>query len=448
MRTLRLLLLLSALPAFATRWEVGPRPHGEVRFTVQGPLDDVPGVTREVNGAFELNLQDVTKVNGAVSVALDSLRTGIDQRDDDMRVQFLETAKFPHAVLVIEKLERASSPTLAPGQDVQGEAIGSFEVHGKRRAIRAPVTLKLDDMSRLWVSGTLEVSFADYGIVRPARLFLKLGETADVRFKVLFVPRAEEGPVAPETVVAPTVAEVLPAAPKAKPRPKKVASKALKVTKRFAGSPDENVRRGEALFFAPLAGRESRLTCAHCHSTVDERAGHTLADGYVRPASTVWNSAQRPSFWGGLAKSPGGASEVCTRKFMDSGGLKPDERAALEAYLRALSPDPQPDYYYSVLYRTIESPVPNPTAGDARRGEKLTKQHCGNCHDDARAAPKLQQALYDPEWIVRRVRWIDGHESHACPPQRMTRLNDSELRDIVTFLSGPAAGERIFTRAR
>ena len=59
-----------------------------------------------------------------------------------------------------------------------------------------------------------------------------------------------------------------------------------------------------------------------------------------------------------------------------------------------------------------------------------------------------QRGLYEPEWIVRRVRWMEGHESHACPPQRMTRLNDSELRDIVTFLAGPGSGDRIFTRTR
>lgn len=444
MRTLAWLVALCALRAPANTWEVGPRPHGEVRFTVEGPLDDVPGITREVSGTFTLDPRDVTQVKGAVSVPLDTLKTGIEQRDDDMRVQFLETAKFPNAVLTIERLERASSPTLAPGQEVQGEAIGSFEVHGKRRAVRAPVTLKLDDMNRLWVMGALEVSFSDYGIVRPARLFLKLGETADVRFKVLFVPRDVATPVEAVAALPPDAAP--PPAIKAPPRPKKKAPKALAAPKRFAKFPDENVRRGEALFFAPLPGRESRLSCGHCHSTVDERAGHRQPDGYVRPASTVWNSARRPDYWGGMAKTAGAASEICARRFMDDAGLKPDERTALEAYLRALSPDPQPDYYYSSLYRTLESPVPDVLTGDAKRGEKLSKLHCGACHDDARAAPKLQPALYEPEWIVRRVRWLDGHDSRACPPQRMSRLNDSELRDIVTFLAGPGAGARIFTR--
>lgn len=448
MRTLVALMTVAALHASATTWEVGPRPHGEVRFTVEGPLDDVPGITREVSGSFELDVKNVAQVKGNVAVPLDSVKTGIDQRDDDMRVQFLETAKFPNAVLTIDRLERASSATLSPGQEVQGEAIGSFELHGKRRAVRAPVTLKLDDLNRLWVAGSLEVPFSDYGIARPARLFLKLGETADVRFKVLFVPRAEQAEAAVAQAVAPTVTEVLPEAPKAKPRPKKKAPKALTVAKKFARSPDERVRRGEQLFFTPLPGRESTLTCGHCHSTVDERQGHTQSDGYVRPASTVWNSAQRPDFWGGLAKTPGGAADVCTRKYVDDQGLKPEERAALDAYLRALSPDPQPDYYYSGLYRTIESPVANLLGGDAKQGEKKMKLHCGACHDDARAAPKLQRALYEPEWIVRRVRWMEGHESHACPPQRMTRLNDTELRDIVTFLAGPGAGDRIFQRSR
>ena len=109
MRALVALMMLTALHASATTWEVGPRPHGEVRFTVQGPLDDVPGITREVSGSFELDVKNVAQVKGNVAVPLDSLKTGIDQRDDDMRVQFLETAKerFGHTEKASEEKLRA-----------------------------------------------------------------------------------------------------------------------------------------------------------------------------------------------------------------------------------------------------------------------------------------------------------------------------------------------------
>ncbi len=444
-----LVFVLLAFPVHANTWVVGPRPHGEVRFIVPGPLDDVPGLTREVSGSLELPPGRLPELKGLVSVPLDTLKTGIDQRDEDMRVEFLETARFPFALLVIDRVERTSSTTLEPGKETQGEAIGSFELHGKRRAVRVPVTFKLEDEQRLWVTGTLELPFSDYGIVRPKRLFLKLGESAQVRFKVLFVPKREENvPVVAkrESPTAPTVIAVLPST-KPKPRPKpKAPPKVAAMPRQFTKHPDELVRTGEALFFSVLPGRESRLSCSHCHAAADERAGLKQADGYIRPASTVWNSAHRPNFWGGLAKTVGGATEICVRKFVDEEGLKPEERSALDAYLLAISPDPAPDYYYSTLYRTLESPVPDVLAGNAKEGERKTKLHCGVCHDGARAAPKLERALYEPDWVVRRVRWLPGHQSYACPPTRMTRLNDTDLRDIVTFLSGPAAGEKIFKR--
>ncbi len=454
-RTLLCIASLAAPLSTAAPWVVGPRPHGEVRFTVQGPLDDVSGVTRDVSGSFQLDPANLAAVSGAVAVALDTLKTGIDQRDDDMRVQFLETSRFPHALLTIERIERTSRNALAPGQEADGEAIGTFELHGRRRAMRVPVRFTLDDAQRLWVAGTLEVPFSDYGIVRPRRLFLKLGETAEVRFKVLFVPAAPTpgGPASaqqvepPPEVPAPTVSAVLPASAKVK-RPARPTPRTAVSPRPLARHPDPLVRAGETLFFSELPGRERRLACTHCHANTDERAGLKQADGYVRPASTVWNSAQRPHFWGGLARTVGAASDICVRKFVDEAGLRPDERAALEAYLKVLSPDPAPDYYYSTLYRTMESPVSELLRGDAKAGAKKQSLHCGVCHDRARAAPALQQGLYEPEWVVRRVRWIDGHQSVGCPPTRMTRLNDTDLRDIVTWLTGPTAGAPIFARPR
>lgn len=456
MRGLLSLAMLTGLSVSAATWVPGPKPRGEVRFTITGPLDDVPGATREVRGSLSFDASALAGTHGVVSVPLDSVRTGIEQRDADMREQFLQTSLFPWALLAVDRVERLSSSSLLPGEEVKGEAVGSFEVHGRRREVRVPVTLRLDDDARLWVSGAFDVPFAAYDVVRPARLFLKLGEVASVRFNVLFVPQAPSavGAVATNTAssgdvaapVKPTVAEVLPPA---KPRPpvkrQKVSPPAAS-HRRFATSRDAAVRRGEALFFSPLIGRDRRISCDGCHAAEDERQGATLADGYLRPAGSVWNSARRARFWDGLATTPGGAADVCVRKFVDEAGLKQDERAALEAYLKAISLDPSPEADYRALYFTVSAALPWPTTGDAKRGEGLTKRHCGGCHDGARQAPALQRGLYDAEWLVRRVRWLAGHDSHGCPPQLVTRLPDSELRDIVSWLSGPDAGQPIFTR--
>jgi polyisoprenoid-binding protein YceI/mono/diheme cytochrome c family protein len=450
-----LLLALLSTAAHAGAWVVAPRPHGEVTFKIEGPLDDVPGVTRSITGNLEFDEKDWAKGKGLVSVQLDTLRTGIDQRDQDMRIEFLETARFPYALLAIERIERPSAAAIAPGQSVQGEAVGSFEVHGVRRAIRIAITLELKSATELWVKGGFEVPLSDYAISRPSRLFLKLGETVDATFHVRFQPKEGQPAPPPEVAVgappppsAPTVAEVKPAAAKAKPRPvkKKIDGKP---TLLFAGA-DDLKGRGEKLFHATdVGGVGNTLSCYHCHAKIDERQGFNGAgDKYARQAGTVYNSAQRGVFWGGLATDVGAASSICQRKFMGGEGLGGQQRKELKAFLEALSPDPAPPLYYAALYKTMESPIANPTGGDVLKGKAASDRFCANCHEGGRAAPVFLQGLYDPEWIVRRVRWLEGHQSKGCPPTSMLRLPDSDLRDIVTYLAGPAAGGRPFEKKK
>ncbi len=201
--------LLAALAAAAPQtYEVAPKAHGKVRFNVEGPLDDVPGETRELSGQLQLDPKDWAQGRAQVVISLETLRTGIDQRDADMREQFLQTERFPRALLSIDRVERPSAPSLSPGESAQGDASGTFELHGVRRAVRVPVKLSMEKDGRIWVAGSFEVPFADYNIQRPSRLFLKLGEAADVTFDVLFAPSAAKAPAA---APAPTVAEVLPA---------------------------------------------------------------------------------------------------------------------------------------------------------------------------------------------------------------------------------------------
>ena len=51
--------LLAALAVAALQaYEVAPKSHGKVRFNVEGPLDDVPGETREVTGQLRIDPAD------------------------------------------------------------------------------------------------------------------------------------------------------------------------------------------------------------------------------------------------------------------------------------------------------------------------------------------------------------------------------------------------------
>jgi thiosulfate dehydrogenase len=452
-RLLFVLLLSISSAALAESFTIAPRPHGSVKFKVEGPLDDVFGETRQVSGSLEFDPAAWGSGKAWVAVELGSIKTGIDQRDEDMRNEFLQVQRFPFALLVIEKLERTSTPKLEPGQTGEAEAVGSFELHGVRRAVRVPVKVKMEADRKVWVSGAIEVPFADYNITRPQRLFIKLGDVAEVSFDVLFASKETvktEEPVAanaPKPPTEPTVAAMQPAAPKAKPRPPRKPKPVLAITYLFSG--DEAKAKGERMFHsAELGGAGNKLSCGHCHAKTDERAGLKQADGYARAGSTMFNAAQRPKFWGGFAPTVGKASNICQKMFMKGTGLSEQQQSELSSFIQAISNDPAPDLDYRVVYRTYESTIRDPVGGDPVRGKALSDQYCMTCHLDGRIGPVFAPGLYEPEWVVARVRHLEGHDDDQMPAFSIARLPDSDLRDIVTFLTGPKVAPPVFDRKK
>ena len=443
-----------AVSAWAAPFQVAAGGHGSVKFVVEGPIDDVPGETRSVFGNLDFNAAAWPETKGLISVRLAAIRTGIEQRDEDMRTEFLEVTRFPFAVLELQKIERPSSGALVAGSNVDGEAVGSFELHGIRRFMRFPINLRLEADGRLWARGKFDVPLSDFNIQRPQRLFLKLGETANVSFDVAFMPAPDKAaPVAaaapgePAIPTAPTVASVLPAGPKVAPRPPRKPKPQLQVTYLFTG--DDAKAKGERMFHTTdTGGAGNKLTCYHCHAKADERAGLLQKDGFVRSANTMWNAAQRPQFWNGFAPTLGKAANICQKMFMKGTGLSEQQQGEIQAFVTALSSDAAPELDGRVLFRTYETPIRTPTAGDADRGKKLADQFCMTCHLDGRVGPVWQLGLYDPEWVVARVRHLEKHSAKIMPPFSMARLPDTDLRDIVTYLTGSKAGAPIFDRKK
>ncbi|HYV49113.1 MAG TPA: cytochrome c, partial [Myxococcaceae bacterium] len=69
------------------------------------------------------------------------------------------------------------------------------------------------------------------------------------------------------------------------------------------------------------------------------------------------------------------------------------------------------------------------------------------CHGKGRVRPELTVGLYEPDYLVQRIRWLPGRDSRQMPPMYLDRLVDSDLRNIVTYLAGEQS-ERIFKRKR
>ena len=447
------LLLAPAIAAAAPlHLPLAPSPPAEVRFRVEAPLDFIPGRSTGVSGWIEVDPGALAAARARVAVDLATFDTGIELRNEDLRDQFFEVARYKEAVLRVDRLENLSAPSATSGADVRADAVGVFALHGVEREVRVPVTLHLEgqgDRITVAVGGAFRVALQDHQIQRPSRLFLKVGEVVDVSFRASFtaVPSRPSGPAVAAEAAPRPVSDQLPRSGAFLPLGR-TTRRAADAAPAFRFPFDSPEGRGERLFRdASIGGPGNAVSCASCHAVADERWGLTV-DGQVHPNRTLYDSAQRPVLWQGMARSPGKAASICAKWFMLShGGLGPVREADLAAYLAALSPDPAPALDYRVLAVTRRSGLPNPLGGVARRGRALEKKFCGGCHAEHGLRSPLTPGLYEADDLVRRVRWLPGSDARQMPPIYVDRLTDSDLRDIVTYLVGEPS-QRIFQRHR
>ncbi|HEY4220740.1 MAG TPA: YceI family protein [Myxococcota bacterium] len=419
---------------------------GEVDFEIEAPLDTISGVTRTISGSATIDPAAWTvNPQAKIDVDLMTFSTGISLRDEDLRDQFFESSKFGKATLTITALERASAPALVEGTPGEAVASGTLSLHGVDKAVKIPIKATIEPTpsgQRVVVTGDFVVPILDHKIKRPQRLVFKLGTDVKVHFRAAFrTPPAN--PSAPQP--PPTVADLEAAAP---PPPPVVARPAAPQKPKFQFADSTPEGKGERDFVsAKIGGDKNALTCKSCHATTDERSGIKI-DGVVKPSSTMWDAAQRATLWQGIATSPGHAADICAKLFMrKDAGLDAPVRANLEAYLKKISPDPQPPLNYEAIHVTRRSTVADLDRGSVANGKKLTEVYCKSCHAKGSVRPELEPGLYEGDMIVKRVRRFPGADNQQMPLFTMNRLPDTELRDIVAYLVG-TPDQRIFSRKR
>ncbi len=455
-RLLALFLLLLGLRTSAEPrvWTL-LKPSARIRFTVEAPLDAIHGASTGLAGTLTFAEDAWARGTGRIHIDLGGFTTGLSLRDEDLREQFFQADKFPEATLILTGLERVSTSALTAEAEVQADAVGTLSLHGQTHPVRIPLTVRLSEAGgqrSLQVRGTFDVTLADYGIPRPARLFLKLGAVARVSFEATFQASAPAS--VSQAVVAGAPARAQGAAPARTLGPplslNVVVARRPKTAARapawdFALTSAEG--RGERLFHDPGLGSEVNAnTCWSCHNVRDERTGFFDTAGHVKSNSTLWDSGRRPTYWRGFAETLEKAIDICVRKFMlKPGGASPEQLADLATYLRRISPDAQAPEDYAPIVLGRQTAIDRPSGGNAERGALLTERFCASCHAEGALRPPLTPGLYEADYLVKRVRWIPGHDARQMPPMGMDRLRDAELRDIVTYLVGDDA-TRIFRR--
>jgi polyisoprenoid-binding protein YceI len=157
----------------------------KVVFVSRAANEKFEGKTDRLEGRLSVDpaaLGDSATFHFEVDMA--SLDTGIKMRNQHMRENHLETAKFPKAIFEGGSLRAASGARLKAGEPESLQVEGTFTLHGVNRRIRiaVAVTLRPDPApGAIDFSTEFPVALADYSISRPQFLFLKLADVQLVR---------------------------------------------------------------------------------------------------------------------------------------------------------------------------------------------------------------------------------------------------------------------------
>jgi mono/diheme cytochrome c family protein len=439
--TRRALLLLGLVSLSAgaepRSWDL-QKGSGRARFRVEAPLDAIEGSSSGVSGSLTFDEGAWASGSGRIRIDLRSFTTGLSLRDEDLREPAFQVDRFPEAILTITRLERNAGRAV-PGREGRPMRWGRLPAR-QEQAVRMPVTVSRPGRVDLKVSGRFDVALADdASTARPG------SSSASARWprcasRPVPLPcrahgdrrgRARAGSTASPTAPRLELAVTAPGEPR--PRSRTPATRLEYACQPGGTGSASSARRG---------GGAERLLRLPATDGATSGAGSSIH--WATPPPTQLKESARRKSWRGFAETPSRPStspeEVHARP---AGGTPP--RSAPGAYLKHISPDAAAPLDYGPLIVARKTAIDRPTGGAARRGAVLTERFCGRCHGEGAMRPPLELGLYEPDYLVSRVRWIAPHDARQMPPFPLDRLRDAELRDIVTYLVGRDQ-DRIFRR--
>ncbi len=217
-----LLWVLPSALAEVKAFKVLNNGGSKVQFTSDAVLETITGLTSDVSGEISLDPANPAGARGKIEVALASLRTGIDLRDEHLRSEnWLDIGHHPKAVFEITRIEIAgrgsaapaapakqtkgqprpaapASAPLTPGQDVSAKVWGRFTIRGVTRNVTANARVRYmpasAEMRGVMVNGdttiiraNFDLKLSDFGITSNnpvTRTVLGLKVSNDIRVDV------------------------------------------------------------------------------------------------------------------------------------------------------------------------------------------------------------------------------------------------------------------------
>ena len=150
-----------------------PQNRNQILFSSNAIVETFNGLTNDVWGEVNFDPNDVKNtIEGKISVATNSIKTGIDLRDEDLySSRWLDVEKYPTISFTIENVEDV---IILDNNKIRLSLTGPFNCRGKTKVIMLDATLTLleeSDLTKKRMPGDLlsfvtkfDINLTDYGI--------------------------------------------------------------------------------------------------------------------------------------------------------------------------------------------------------------------------------------------------------------------------------------------
>ncbi|MBF4578644.1 YceI family protein [Frigoribacterium sp. VKM Ac-2530] len=166
-------------------WTVGDGSTAGYRVdeVLNGTDVTVVGTTDKVTGTVTVEGDSVTAATIDVDVA--SIATDSGNRDGYFRDDAMEASTYPTATFVLTQPIDAGVP--ADGDVETVEATGDLTMHGVTQSVTVSLQAALSG-DGVQISGSVPVTFSDYGVEAPSFGFVQVEDSGTVEFLVSATP--------------------------------------------------------------------------------------------------------------------------------------------------------------------------------------------------------------------------------------------------------------------
>ncbi|MBT1636100.1 MULTISPECIES: YceI family protein [Clavibacter] len=166
-------------------WKIGTGSTAGYRVAevLNGTDVTVVGKTEDVSGT--ITVDGSTLKDATVKVDVGTIATDQAPRDDYFRGTAMEVSKYPDATFTLTQPVDAAVP--ASGQVATVQATGELTMHGVTQSVTVPLQAALSG-DGVQVSGSIPVTFSDYGVEAPSLGFVSVQDKGTVEFLVKATP--------------------------------------------------------------------------------------------------------------------------------------------------------------------------------------------------------------------------------------------------------------------